>query len=61
MLAHSGCEAFDGARNSILDVHESAPRGLNPVIHDTLVTDNTNGHPYWQWCASISTDACTGC
>lgn len=28
------------------------------VIHDTLVKDNTNGHPYWQWCASISTDAC---
>jgi hypothetical protein len=28
------------------------------VIYDTLVKDNSNGHPYWQWCASISTDAC---
>jgi len=25
---------------------------------DTLVKNNSNGHPYWQWCASISTDAC---
>ena len=28
------------------------------VIYDSLVKDNANGHPYWQWCASISTDAC---
>lgn len=28
------------------------------VIYDTLVKENSNGHPYWQWCASISTDAC---
>lgn len=28
------------------------------VIHDTVVKNNSNGHPYWQWCASISTDAC---
>jgi hypothetical protein len=28
------------------------------VIDDTLVKNNSNGHPYWQWCASISTDAC---
>ena len=26
------------------------------VLYDTNVNDNTNGHPYWQWCASISTD-----
>ena len=26
------------------------------VISDTNVNDNTNGHPWWQWCASISTD-----
>jgi hypothetical protein len=28
------------------------------VIYDTVVKDNSNGHPYWQWCASVSTDAC---
>ncbi len=32
--------------------------GAHLVIYDTLVTNNSNGHPYWQWCASISTDAC---
>lgn len=28
------------------------------VFYDTLVKNNSNGHPYWQWCASVSTDAC---
>lgn len=27
-------------------------------FYDTLVKNNSNGHPYWQWCASVSTDAC---
>ena len=36
----------------------SKDRAAEFIDLSEMVKDNSNGHPYWQWCASVSTDAC---